>query len=174
MNLKALLLFFCIICFAISCKKDRGPEKPDNLLSKQQMVEVLIDAKILGSSSSVDKRLMREHGVDIKTYVYEKHNIDSLQFALSNNYYAFHLEDYKTIYEMVNDSLEALKTKFKEQESKEWKESTKREEDSLKNLNKTKTEQNKDVKINIAKDSLSKTKDSLRAVLKNKKLPKKQ
>ncbi len=67
----------------------------------------------------------------LSTYVFEKHGIDSLQFAMSNNYYAYYVKDYKEIYDKVIDSLEALKLVFKAQELKEKKELEQREKDSL-------------------------------------------
>jgi len=131
MILKRFILFIGIIFTVIGCNNLKGPEKPKNLISKDKMVDILIDAKLIISASSKNKIIMRDSSLNINTYVYEKHKIDSLQFALSNNYYAFHVEDYEDIYTKLADSLDRLKTKLKEKEAKEWKEQTKREEDSL-------------------------------------------
>lgn len=130
MMLKRTILFLGIILFITSCHVG-GPKKPKNLISKAKMVKILIDARILYSASSVNKDTMQKHGVKLDTYVFEKHGIDSLQFALSNEYYAFHIKDYETIYNKVADSLEALKTVFNEQKLKEEKIKLKREKDSL-------------------------------------------
>lgn len=138
MILKRFILCLSVILVTISCSKVKGPDKPKNLISKEKMVDILMDAKLIASASSVNKKIMSENGIDFKTYVYKKYNIDSLQFALSNNYYAFHIKDYKEIYTKVEDSLEALTVKFKALEAQEWKEKTKREEDSLKTLSKEK------------------------------------
>lgn len=131
MILKRFILFIGIIFTVIACNNLKGPEKPKNLISKDKMVDILIDAKLIISASSKNKIIMRDSSLNINTYVYEKHKIDSLQFALSNNYYAFHVEDYEDIYTKLADSLDRLKAKLKEKEAKEWKEQTKREEDSL-------------------------------------------
>jgi hypothetical protein len=125
-----------IICVAIlftllACNKLKGPKKPENLISKNKMVAVLIDAKLLTSANSANKLVMRDSGVNLDTFIYDKHNIDSLQFALSNSYYAFHVDDYEEIYSLVTDSLEKLKASLKEKEAQEWKAQTKREQDSL-------------------------------------------
>lgn len=155
MILKQLIVSLCFIVLFSACNKVKGPKKPDNLISKDKMVEVLIDAKLIGSAGSVNKMIMKNKGIDVNTYVFAKHNIDSLQFALSNDYYAFYLEDYEEIYNRVEDSLNALKTKFKDLEAKEWKEKTKREEDSIKTLSKEKDT-----------IGLSKVKDSLKILSK--------
>lgn len=131
MILKRLILIFIIIFTATACNNLKGPKKPKNLISKEKMVNILIDAKLITSASSKNKIVMRDSGLNTNTYVYKKHNIDSLQFALSNNYYSFHIEDYEDIYTRVSDSLIKLKETLKAIESKEWKEKTKRETDSL-------------------------------------------
>ncbi len=131
MILQRFLIYFVIAIIGVSCNPFQGPKKPHNLISKEKMVAILIDAKLLSTASSVNKRIMQNKGVDIDNYIYAKHQIDSLQFALSNNYYAFHVKDYDDIYNKVTDSLEALKTKYKNIEAQEWKDKTKREEDSL-------------------------------------------
>jgi len=131
MILNRFILIFLVILTATSCKKLNGPEKPTNLISKKKMVAVLIDAKLITSASSINKITMRDSGLDLNNYVYKKHNIDSLQFTLSNNYYAFHVNEYEEIYSQVTDSLNALKVELKATEAKEWKEKTKKEADSL-------------------------------------------
>lgn len=166
MIFKQFILCLIIVLVTISCSQIKGPDKPENLISKDKMVNILIDAKLIASASSVDKRAMTEKGIDFKTYVYKKYNIDSLQFSLSNNYYAFHIKDYKEIYAKVEDSLEALKIKYKALEAQEWKEKTKREEDSLKKLS-----QKKDTIVFKGKDSIRDaiSKDTLRKTLSKKK-----
>jgi len=159
MILKRFILFIGIIFTVIACNNLKGPEKPKNLISKDKMVDILIDAKLIVSASSKNKIIMRDSSLNINTYVYEKHKIDSLQFALSNNYYAFHVQDYEDIYTRLADSLEKLKAKLKEKEAIEWKAQTKREEDSLAQVLKEKEQlkslTNKDsIRTLIKRDSI--------------------
>ena len=159
MILKRLIIILIIVFTATACNKLKGPEKPKNLISKGKMVDILIDAKLITSASSKNKMIMRDSTLNIKTYIYEKHKIDSLQFALSNNYYAFHVEDYEDIYTRLADSLEKLKAKLKEKEATEWKEQTKREADSLEKISKEKARlkslTNKDsLGVFVIKDSI--------------------
>lgn len=150
MIIKRLVLLVGVIFIATACNKLKGPEKPKNLISKDKMVDILIDAKLIMSASSKNKIIMRDNGLDINNYIYKKHSIDSLQFTLSNDYYAFHIEDYEDIYTRLADSLEKLKAELKEKEAAEWKEKTKREADSLE---KVFEEKNKD-SLGLVKDSL--------------------
>lgn len=138
MILKRLILIFTIIFTAVACNKLKGPEKPKNLISKGMMVKILIDSKLITSASSKNKIIMRDSSLNSNDYIYEKYKIDSLQFALSNNYYAFHIDEYEDIYTRVSDSLEALKAQLKEQEAEEWKEQIAIESDSLAQMSKEK------------------------------------
>ena len=53
--------------------------------------------------------------------------IDSLQFALSSDYYAFYIDDYDDIYKKVRDSLKLLKELLEKQEEIEMEEKMKRD-----------------------------------------------
>lgn len=119
--------------FVVSCYKFKEPEKPKNLIPKADMVNILIDLKLIASVTAADDiKVLDSNHVKSEKYIYKKYNIDSTQFALSNNYYAFHLKDYEDIYTKVKDSLEALSRFYEDLELKELKE--KRTQDSIKSL----------------------------------------
>ena len=159
MILKRFAIYLSVILLASACHNSGEPKKPDNLIAKEKMVDILIDAKLIALANSVNRKIMKEHGVKLNTYVYTKHNIDSLQFALSNEYYAFHIKDYEAIYVKVKDSLEILKIKFIETEERIRAEQEEKGADSLELI----TEKDalglfkiKDsAKVFISKDSLS-------------------
>lgn len=169
MIFKKIIGVIGLLFFVVACNRLKGPDKPENLLSKKEMVSIIIDAKIISSASSINKRTMQDSGVVINDYVFKRHNIDSLQFAESNNYYAFHVKEYDAIYTMVSDSLEKLKEKLKEQEAEEWKIQTKREEDSLKAIKKDSIENKIGVKI-VDSLKMKQRKDSLTTKLLQKKV----
>ncbi|WP_159018560.1 DUF4296 domain-containing protein [Algibacter sp. L3A6] len=135
MILNRFLTYLSIMLLVTACFQFKEPKKPKNLISKEKMVDILIDAKIVGSANMANKRVMESHGVDLETYVFEKHNIDSLQFAESNEYYTFNIKEYDEIYQKVKDSLEALKIFYQDLEEKEETEvARKRKQDSLQML----------------------------------------
>jgi hypothetical protein len=135
MILNRFLTYLSIMLLVTACFQFKEPKKPKNLISKEKMVDILIDAKIVGSANMANKRIMESHGVDLETYVFEKHNIDSLQFAESNEYYTFNIKEYDEIYQKVKDSLEALKIFYQDVEKKEEAEvARKRKQDSLQML----------------------------------------
>ena len=151
MILKRFIIFFLILVVVTACNRFRGPDKPDDLISKEEMVSILIDSRFLTTGNTMTKKTMKDSSVDVSTYIYKKYNVDSLQFALSNSYYAFHVDEYEEIYTMAIDSLEKLGLKLKDIQAEEWKEQTKKEEDSLKLINKNKDSLN----VLHPKDSLN-------------------
>lgn len=163
MILKRFILLFLMLLMVAACNRFGGPDKPENLISKEKMVSILIDSRLLTTGNTDTKRTMKDSNVVMNTYIFKKHNIDSLQFALSNSYYAFHIDEYEEIYERAIDSLERLGLKLKDVQAQEWKEQTKREEDSLKQIAKIKDTLN----LLKVKDSLGviKNADSLNDVL---------
>jgi hypothetical protein len=108
------ILIFLLIFLALSCKTNSidKPERPDNLISKNEMVEIIYDMSIISSAKGVNKKILESKGVVPEDYVFNKHNIDSLQFALSNEYYAYNLRVYEDIYNKVRIKLNSDKTHF--------------------------------------------------------------
>ena len=82
-KISVILLF--LSCLACSDK----PKKPDNLISETKMEAVLYDLYMINSAKGVNRKLLEKNGFVPETYILTKHNVDSLQFAESNNYYAF-------------------------------------------------------------------------------------
>lgn len=114
------LIVACILCLA--CNKITEPEKPKNLISEDKMVNVLIDLSLLSSAKGVNKKLIERNGITPDKYVYKRHEIDSTQFAESNAYYSYYIDDYKLILKRVQDSLDDLRFQYNrlaEQEEKD-------------------------------------------------------
>lgn len=158
MILKRLIPYLGIVLSVTACYQYNKPEKPRSLISKKKMVDVLIDVKLISSANGANKKIMENHGINSETYIFKKHNIDSLQFALSNEYYAFNIKEYEEIYTKVKDSLEQLKEIYKKLELKEEAEAkAQKKKDSISN------------RLLEGKDSLAiiKIKDSLKMITKN-------
>lgn len=133
-----------ILCFLFNCNTLEKPKKPDNLIPKNEMTNILYDVFLLNSVKGYNKSKLEKQGIFPETYIFTKYDIDSLQFALSNNYYAYNIETYDAIIKDVKERIDATKKIFDTIVAKE-----KKERDSLQKIKKQK------------KDSLRKT-DSLR------------
>ncbi len=99
-----ILLIFLVI---LSCKNNTvdRPKKPKNLIKKEVMASIIYDMSIFTAAKGVNKKLIEANGILPEEYVYKKYNIDSTQFALSNEYYAYNIEDYEDIYSKVQTKL---------------------------------------------------------------------
>jgi len=98
-----------IIVFLMSCE-NLEMKKPSNLISENQMVEILYDVVLINSAKNVNKQLLEKNIKNPEAYIYNKHNIDSLQFVESNAYYTFKSDIYKSIYEKLELKLTTQKT----------------------------------------------------------------
>lgn len=131
--MKRFLVFILISFFVLSCNNIDKPKKPDNLISKNKMIDIITDISLVNAAKGVDRKLVEEKGINIENYVYKKYAIDSLQFAKSNNYYAYDVKEYEDIYAQVKLRLEQQKAKFEKLKEKE-----KKEKDSIRNAKRKK------------------------------------
>ncbi|GAA4232985.1 hypothetical protein GCM10022291_08970 [Postechiella marina] len=146
--LKKLTVLVILSLLLTACYQYNEPKKPDNLISKKKMANILIDLRLIRSVTGNNKKVLDTHNVKAAQYVYKKYDIDSLQFALSNNYYAFHVQEYEDIYALMKDSLDGLKIKYKTLIDEETK--AKKKADSIEKAKK----RNKNKKIEHLKDSI--------------------
>ncbi len=93
----------------VACQDFDRPKKPANLISKEQMTELLYDLYIINAAKGVNRKTLETNGFNPENYILEKYNIDSTQFADSNTYYAFDTETYSAIVEQVKARLEQNK-----------------------------------------------------------------
>jgi len=112
--LKKSVPFIIVVFFLVSCYQLEKPKKPDGLISKSNMVNIIVDLKLLASVTSQSSKVLDSNNVDSENFVYQKYNIDSTLFAVSSDYYAYNIQDYIDIYEKVKDSLETLSNYYKE------------------------------------------------------------
>jgi len=97
-----------VMLAALACGKS-VVEKPDNLIAKDKMTDIIYDLSILEAMRSQKPLILEQNNINSNTYIYKKYGIDSLQFEQSNRYYASNVEQYKAIYEEVSRRLEAQK-----------------------------------------------------------------
>ena len=146
--LKRILVIFLVGLLVVSCEKSAKIKKPDNLISKDKMEDILYDLYIINASKAVNRKLLEEEGVRPEEYILTKYNIDSTQFSTSNTYYAHNTAIYQEIVDKVKARLEKEKETF-EEIRKEEEESSKVRRDSIKEIDR-------------------KRKDSIKKVLKSK------
>ena len=109
--MKYFLNIGLLLLVLAGCQDIIHPEPPVDLLPKDKMVQILADAYISNASrsKSVNNRILRTKGVQLDSLLYSKHDVDSLNFAESNAYYASNLDMYTEIISEVEKLLKAKK-----------------------------------------------------------------
>ncbi|MDC6365472.1 MULTISPECIES: DUF4296 domain-containing protein [Flavobacteriaceae] len=102
--MKRIFVFSLVLLFLACAKK--VVEKPENLIPKDKMAEILHDLAVLDAAKSSFKATLDRKDIKIMDFIYEKHQIDSAQFAQSDLYYASIPLEYQFIYEAVEGKLE--------------------------------------------------------------------
>ncbi|MGB0981925.1 MAG: DUF4296 domain-containing protein [Winogradskyella sp.] len=136
MKTKATLL---LLCFLIMGCNRHQPKKPDHLISKATMEALLYDLYVLNAAKNVNKKLLETNGLLTDAYILEKYNIDSLQFAENNRYYAYNTTEYLDIIDNIKAKLEKEKANFTKLQKADAA-IKKREKDAIKALKTDKTE----------------------------------
>lgn len=134
--------------FTVSCQDLKKTEKPDNLIPEEKMIDILTELSLLHAARNYNKFKLEETGIKPDKYIFEKFNIDSLQFEKSNNYYAEQYSQYERIYDSVKARIEVMKSRLDSLRAIDVK-----REDSIKQAEKDSLK---------ALDSLEVNKDSIR------------
>ncbi|MBT8244002.1 MAG: DUF4296 domain-containing protein [Winogradskyella sp.] len=131
--MKKFLAISVVVLLVLGCEPNLKPKKPDNLIPKEKMTNLLYDMFITSSAKGINRPKFEKLGLNPETYILKKYSIDSLQFAESNNYYAYDIKIYKSMIEDVKRKISAEKEKYVAIDKEEQKEKD-RKKDSLKKL----------------------------------------
>lgn len=111
------IVYILIIVLLISCKSNTKYKKPENLIGKNQMIDLLYDMHLANGAGNI-KNVNLEKNKNYMALVYEKYHIDSIAFSESNMYYYSNIEQYEEIYLEVQKRLKKLQEEYeKEQDS---------------------------------------------------------
>lgn len=106
------VIFLLLAFLTISCQDLEKTEKPEDLISEAKMIDVLTEMALLHAARNYNKQKLENTGISPDAYVYDKYDIDSLQFERSNNYYTEQLSQYERIYDSVKLRLQVLKSRM--------------------------------------------------------------
>ena len=100
-----------ILSIVLGCSNSltQKPMPPDNLISQEKMVDVIYDMTLINVAKGVNKSILENNGIIPEQYLFNKHSIDSILFARSNEYYSYDLKTYQIIYDKVKIKLEKNK-----------------------------------------------------------------
>jgi hypothetical protein len=111
--MKKGVLFFILISLILSCKEE-VVKKPENLIEKEIMVDVMYDLALLEAIKYQSTNELETHKINPDEYIYKKYKIDSAQFVQSNMYYASDYKEYKKMYDQINSRLVKNKSLLEE------------------------------------------------------------
>ncbi|MBC8397298.1 MAG: DUF4296 domain-containing protein [Flavobacteriales bacterium] len=100
-----------ILSLVLGCNNslNQEPIPPENLISKEKMIDIIYDMTLINVAKGVNKSILENNGIIPEQYLFNKHSIDSILFATSNEYYSYDLKTYQTIYDKVKIKLEKNK-----------------------------------------------------------------
>ncbi|WP_290625240.1 DUF4296 domain-containing protein [Altibacter sp.] len=93
----------------MACQDVKRPERPDDLISEEKMVDIFVDAYLMNAARSISVQTINESGIKLDSVLYKKYAIDSLQFVKSNAYYTSNLNGYIELFTKVETKLHAIK-----------------------------------------------------------------
>lgn len=100
--------FVIMALLFLGCQEVKKPEKPENLISKEKMADILTDVYISNAARSINNKLLKDYNIKLDSVIYKKYNIDSLQFVKSNGYYSSNLKTYTKLITSVEERLKVL------------------------------------------------------------------
>lgn len=83
--------------------------KPDHLLDKEVMTNILFDLAVLQAADGVMSHKLVQNNININTFIYKKYAIDSVTYYQNQRYYAADIVQYKKMHQEVLDRLDEIK-----------------------------------------------------------------
>ena len=138
-------LFVILFALLLTSCGEKLLDKPEDLIPKDKMINILKDITILNSARSTSVTVLHDYKIEPTTFVFSKYGVDSLQFVTSDKYYASLPNEYEAMYVEIEKQLDNEKEQMSE---------AKRIKDSLGFRKKIKEKPNKKNKLKKSKDSL--------------------
>ncbi|MFC2148630.1 DUF4296 domain-containing protein [Bacteroidota bacterium] len=105
-------IFFLITFIILFSCGEEVIDKPVNLISKEKMIDILYDLAIIDAAKSTGPHVMENKNFVPMEFIYNKYEIDSMQFVSSDLYYASIPLEYEDIYKKIEDRIVKEKERF--------------------------------------------------------------
>lgn len=93
----SILVLFIVLS---SCKEE-VVKKPERLIEKGVMVDIMYDLSLLEAIKYQNPISMEPYKVNPAEFIYKKYKVDSAQFAQNNVYYASNYVEYKAMSDQI-------------------------------------------------------------------------
>jgi hypothetical protein len=137
-------LFVLLLALLLTSCGEKLLDKPEDLIPKEKMINILKDITILNSARSTSVTVLHDYKIEPTTFVFSKYGVDSLQFVTSDKYYASLPNEYEAMYLEIEKQLDYEKEQMSE---------AKRIKDSLdleRNLKKSQIKRGKSKKSKVS------------------------
>ena len=105
---------YIALCLVLVGCAEKQVRRPENLIPKGRMVNILYDIAVLDAINGTYPRALERNGISVMAFVYDKYGIDSLQLAESDLYYASRPQEYEEIYKTLEDRIAAQRDSINE------------------------------------------------------------
>jgi hypothetical protein len=109
--MKQIIYISLISIFIFSCTSNTIYEKPENLIPRDEMVDILVDMQLALGAKSI-KNFDGNKNVDYMYLVYEKYQIDSARFAESNFYYMTNIDEFNKVLRKSKNKIQVMKKEY--------------------------------------------------------------
>jgi len=107
-----LLLGIVVPFFVMSCSDVQKHEPPENLISREKMIDIFTDMIILDALDRNSPRTLKSYNLKTSGHILKKFDLDSLTLAQNIEYYNLEFETNQDIYNEVSSRIEAKKDKI--------------------------------------------------------------
>lgn len=114
--MKNFVFYSFLILLLFSCQDIVQVTRPENLIEREKMEAIIYDIALMNAARGFNVQKLKRNNVSPERYVFDKHKIDSLQYAQSTVYYASDSEDYKIMYQNVQKRIDDIYEVLKEEE----------------------------------------------------------
>lgn len=108
--MKKTILILLVFSMFSGCKEEVD-KKPNRLIEKNVMVDIMYDLTILEAIRYQNPMSLETYQINPTEYIYKKYKIDSLQFAQNNAYYASDYTEYRNMFDEISKRLDKNKPK---------------------------------------------------------------
>ncbi len=105
------IFYITVFIIFFSCESKTKFKEPEDLISREQMIDLLIDLHIGVAAKNVKNKNL-ERDINYMVFVFEKYKIDSIRFQKSNIYYMSNIEEYEEMFEEVEAKLKILHDQY--------------------------------------------------------------
>lgn len=148
------ILFSLLLMFLIACRHDGAPE---NLIDTNKFIPLMVDIHLADAYLTSGPQFpdsVSQRGNGLYQAIFNKYQVDSVQFKKSFRYYSQHVDEMNKIYTSVVAKLNSKNDSITKYNAVQEAKVAKRSKDSLARVSKKDS-----VKIKTQQDSIKKAKD---------------